>query len=377
MADEVFRQRKPVTREEFQRQAPEPVEAFEAAAPAPVAEQPPAPPTRPVFQQEQPAFQIGNMHNAPAAFKSRLQNTNTGEEDSNFELAESRMKRRPAARAEAAPQLRATGSAKLEDLLEGIKEITTKYERVQLPSLGKFYNGDDGPTDGVIHIRPMTGEEEEILATSRFVKRGTAVNMIFNRCMREGKQYDSANFLSADRTFLLIWLRGISYTPDYDVEVTCPFTDKKFNHTINLDLDVETCPDDYDAQKLQGYLPETGYSYKFRLATGADEQRIQDYREKKSKFDTAVQADDTLLYRTALLVEEIEGLTDKRELQILLRKMPIADVGHLRNVTSEPPFGANTKITITSPFTMEDFEIDLPLEASFFFPRQKKVATQA
>lgn len=273
------------------------------------------------------------------------------------------------------PEMRLTGSTKLEELLQGAKESTHIYEAVTLPSGGKFYDGEDGPADGIIHVRPMTGEEEQILATPRFVKKGTAVNMIFNRCIQEN--YSSENFLSADRTFLLIWLRGISYGPNYDVEVVCPFTDKKFSESVDLNLDVDMCPPDFNSQSLQGTLPRTKYHFTYRLARGNDEQRISEYRDKRSKFDTSTQADDTLLYRTSLLVEEIEGLTNKEELLILLKKLPIEDVSYLRNVTSEPPFGVNTKITLTSPFTLEEFEIDLPLEANFFFPRQRKGLTRA
>ncbi len=272
------------------------------------------------------------------------------------------------------PELRVTGSSKLEDLVEGAKPYTNVYEEVKLPSLGKFYDGEDGPTDGIIHLRLMTGEEEQILATPRFVKKGTAVNMIFNRCIQEN--YASENLLSADRTYLLIYLRGISYSKEYDVEVTCPFTDRRFSETVDLDLHVTTCPVNYGSQNLSGVLPRTKYKFHYRLARGFDEQKIQEYRDRKSKFDSTTFADDTLLYRTTLLIEEIEGLTEKNELLVLLKKLPIEDVAHLRNVTNEPPFGVDTKITIISKFTMEEFEIDLPLEANFFFPRPRREPTQ-
>ena len=322
----------------------------------------------------EPGIAMQGLENAPPAFLERLR-TIQQEDGGDFIKETSKMRSRAQQPQQQPPNMRVTGSSKLEELLEGIKETTHTYEKIQLPSMGKFYDGEDGPTDGVIHIRLMTGEEEQILATSRFIKRGTAINMIFNRCMKE--KYSSERFLAVDRTFLLIWLRGISYSREYDVEVICPFSDKKFAHTIDLDLDVEQCPANFGPENLTGVLPTTGMKFSYRLATGLDEQKIQDYRDKRSKFDTTNQADDTLLYRTAILIEDIEGLTDKNEIQILLKKLPINDVSYLRNLTSEPPFGVDTKITITSPFTMEEFEIDLPLEANFFFPKQRKGQTQA
>lgn len=268
--------------------------------------------------------------------------------------------------------MRATGSNRLEQLIAGIGQHGMVFEPIELPSKGKFYDGEDGPADGVVHLRPMTGEEEEILATPRFVKRGQAINMIFNRCMQEN--YDSANFLTQDRTYMLIYLRGISYTPEYDVEVKDPDTDQSFATTIDLNgLYVDQCPNDFSIENLEDTLPTTGYKFRYRLAIGRDEQAVQDYRERRAKnFDLAGQADDTLLWRTSHLLEEIEGLTDKLEIQMLLKKLPINDVAYLRTVVNEPPFGVDTKVTVTNPYTLNDFEIDLPLEANFFFPRAKR-----
>ena len=272
-------------------------------------------------------------------------------------------------------EMRVTGSGRLEELIAGIgTKGNMVYEPVELPSRSKFY-GEEGPANGVIHLRPMTGEEEEILATPRFVKKGQAINMIFNRCMKEN--YDSAEFLTQDRTYMLIYLRGISYTPSYDVEVRDPDTDQTFATTINLnELYVDYCDPAFGKDNLEDVLPTTEYKFKYRLAVGKDEKEIQDYRERRAKnFDLSNQADDTLLYRTAHLLEEIEGLTDKSEIQTLLRKLPIQDVAYLRTVVNEPPFGVDTKISITNPYTMRDFEIELPLESNFFFPRAKRKNT--
>lgn len=284
-----------------------------------------------------------------------------------------RMQANPSKQGAKQQEMRVTGSGKLEELIAGIGARGSMiYEKVELPSKGKFYDGENGPSDGVIHLRPMTGEEEEILATPRFVKKGQAINMIFNRCMQEN--FDSTNFLTQDRTYMLIYLRGISYTPEYDVEVRDPETDQTFATTINLnDLFVDYCEPGFGVENLSDSLPVTGYKFRYRLAVGRDEQDIQEHRERRAKnFDLSGQADDTLIFRTAHLIEEIEGLTDKREIQTLLKKLPIQDVAYLRTVVNEPPFGVDTKVSITNPYSLRDFEIELPLESNFFFPRAKR-----
>ena len=314
------------------------------------------------FDQPNPESGVQIKGRAPDGFKKML--------------AEKRSGGRNKGSAAKSPEMRVTGSGRLEELIAG---IGTKgglvYEAVQLPSKGKFYDGESGPDNGVVHLRPMTGEEEEILATPRFVKKGQAINMIFNRCMREN--FDSANFLTQDRTYMLIYLRGISYTPDYDVEIRDPESDQTFATTINLsELYVDYCPENFGVENLEDVLPVTGYKFRYRLAVGKDEQEIQQYRDRRAKnFDLSGQADDTLLFRTAHLVEEIEGLSDKNEIQTLLKKLPIQDVAYLRTVVNEPPFGVDTKISITNPYTTRDFEVELPLESNFFFPRAKRNQT--
>lgn len=267
-------------------------------------------------------------------------------------------------------------SSDLQELLAALKSQSATYEEITLPSLGRFYDGTDGPANGKLNIRAMTGEEEQILATPRFVKRGQAINMIFSKCMEEN--FKPENLLSVDRTFLLIYLRGISYGTEYEVEIKDPESDRKFSTVIDLDtLNIDLCPPDYGPD-LVDVLPKSGFSVEYRLSRGRDEMALQEYRDRKIKQTSDNSADDSLIFRTAQLVNSIQGITDKNELQVLLKNLPIQDVSHIRNLISEPPFGIDTKVSIISPISSEEFEVELPLEANFFFPRgRKKEKTQA
>jgi hypothetical protein len=267
-------------------------------------------------------------------------------------------------------------SSDLQELLAALKSQSATYEEITLPSLGRFYDGTDGPANGKLNIRAMTGEEEQILATPRFVKRGQAINMIFSKCMEEN--FKPENLLSVDRTFLLIYLRGISYGTEYEVEIKDPESDRKFSTVIDLDtLNIDLCPPDYGPE-LVDVLPKSGFSVEYRLSRGRDEMALQEYRDRKIKQTSDNSADDSLIFRTAQLVNSIQGITDKNELQVLIKNLPIQDVSHIRNLISEPPFGIDTKVSIISPISSEEFEVELPLEANFFFPRgRKKEKTQA
>jgi hypothetical protein len=336
-------------------------------------------------------FEIGG--NVPPEFRAALQGKNvniakapatetpvvrpkknsSAKEEESFETFEAPPERARSQK-KATPDSQVTktqGSDQLENLLGRLAE-THQWEPFAWPSRGKFYEN----IPEVVGIRAMTGEEEQILATPRFVKRGKAIDMIFRRCIREN--INTEELLSADRTHLLIYLRGISYTPEYDVEIKCPNCTVKFPHVIDLnEIEVESCPDEFGPDNLSGTLPASGFHYGYRLATGQDEQEIQAYRERRVQQWGDQGEDDTLLYRTALLLEEIEGVTMKKELAVLLKKLPIQDVAYLRNEINTPPFGVDTQLPIMCPSCNEDFKIDLPLEANFFFPRKKPERIQA
>jgi hypothetical protein len=260
--------------------------------------------------------------------------------------------------------------------IDEMRPYTETYESITLPSLGKFYNGNDGPTNGMLNIRPMTGAEEKILATPRFVKKGQVVNMIFKNCMME--KYNPEDLLTLDRTYLLIYLRGISYSPDYEVQIRCNDCQTNFNTTINLDtLYNDYCPDDFDQESLVDVLPVTGYKITYRLSTGRDETLISERKERRVRMWGDNADDDTLLFRASLLIEHLENskgeiLSGQGNILSILEKLHIRDVAYIRNLLSNPPFGVDTKISLVCPSCAHEFIAELPLESNFFFPVTKK-----
>lgn len=265
----------------------------------------------------------------------------------------------------------------LGQMLKSLPGEVIEYGEINVPSRGRFYD-DPVLATGVLHVRPMTGAEEEILATSRYVKKNEAVDMIFRRCLQE--KVDTTKLLTIDRNYLLIWLRGISYSTDYEIEVKCTECDHKFKEVVNLnELPVEYCPDDFDINSLSGVLPKTGWKFSYRLSNGHDELSVAQYRERQTRNFGRDRSDDTLTHRTASLlnyIEDLEGraVTNTSDLQILLKRLPVGDGAYLRSVVNDPPFGVNTEIVLVCDNCGADFKMDLPMESGFFFPQYKKKA---
>lgn len=258
----------------------------------------------------------------------------------------------------------------LESVLIKLQKLG-QYEEIQLPSLGKFYQNGEAPADGIIHVRPMTGAEEQILTTPRYVKKGTAMDKIFQQVIQEPIMPEK--LLTIDRTYLLVYLRGISFSHEYDVDVECPSCGVAFQSVVDLNsLELTDCPEDFNESNLQGVMPNSGFKFKYRLSTGRDEQLVTSHREKMIKeFDNSG-PDDTLLYRASILIEEIEGVTGQHAIQTIIARLPINDVAYLRNIINDPPFGMNTKLDFICPACTHEFKVDMPYEANFFFPRRKE-----
>jgi hypothetical protein len=263
-------------------------------------------------------------------------------------------------------------SEQLRDILQRVKQTSAVFEEVLLPSLGKFYDGTDGPVDGVLRIRPMTGDDQQIMASPRLSKNSySMINLLLNRCIKEN-QYKVENLLTIDKYYLMLYLRGISESTIYNVEIRCPTTDKKFEYAINLaQLPIDNCPEDY-GPVLTGKLPVSGLNFTYRLSRGKDDEIIEKHKEYRLQ-NFGGDSDDSVIFSLALLTEELEGLTAKKDIETVIRSLVFQDINYLRNMINEPPFGVDTKIPIISPYSMEEFEVQLPIDVNFFFPRQKKV----
>jgi hypothetical protein len=76
-----------------------------------------------------------------------------------------------------------------------------------------------------------------------------------------------------------------------------------------------------------------------------------------------------MLFRSSLLIDNIEGVTNKTQIQHLLERLPISDMTYIRELLNEPPFGVETKVGMICPHCAHEFETEMPMELGFFFPK--------
>jgi hypothetical protein len=152
------------------------------------------------------------------------------------------------------------------------------------------YTDDDGNTHRTAVLRKMTGREESILADRRFQRNGgKLVTELLHSCLvrlgdlPQNGRATVAGMYSADRNFLLLKLRGITFGDELQATYHCPSCNESVHQLENLnELPLHTQtegepPDDVVVELEDGYVDKDSSVHTaltLRLPTGADEEAV-------------------------------------------------------------------------------------------------------
>lgn len=146
---------------------------------------------------------------------------------------------------------------------------------------------------GVVHrqveMNPLTGREEELLAGSRQRESASLVTVVLSRCIRHigtispVSEEVARNLLIADRQYLLLKLREVTFGDQVRANIFCPWPDcgkrVAINFSIN-DIPIRESEDKGPAYtmtlppEIAGELREEDREITFRLPNGADQAAI-------------------------------------------------------------------------------------------------------
>lgn len=152
------------------------------------------------------------------------------------------------------------------------------------------YTDGDGKLHRTVVLRKMTGKEEAILAERRNQRNGgKLVTELLHSCLvRLGDMPKNGpssidEMYSADRNYMLLKLRTITFGAELPARYTCPTCNETLQVTEDLDelpvrtlLDGES-PEDVAVELEDGYIDKDGSVHKalrLRLPTGADEAAV-------------------------------------------------------------------------------------------------------
>lgn len=244
-------------------------------------------------------------------------------------------------------------------------------ELVELPSHGYLYKNattDSDVLDGKIRIRPMTVKEEKILSTVRLVKSGQALDLVFKNCIKSN--IDTLELLSSDRSFLMLWLRNVSYGNVYKFNLQCPDAgcQKKFETEVDLTAHpVKELEDPSIKEPFEITLPVSKQVVQFRLPRGKDEMEIMKLQNQPKKLN---EADDDIVKRLTSCIIKItrpDGtVVSDKEKKSVVESWIARDSSVLRNKMEDLDCGVEDIKGIVCPYCGNEFDTAIPITENFF-----------
>jgi len=256
-----------------------------------------------------------------------------------------------------------TDKAKVTETKE-VKETVPDINQVdvELPSLGKFYDGR--LPEGKVTIRPIKVSEEKLLAGGG--SRMKLVDKVLERCMLT-KTLPLRDMLISDKFWLMLNLRSISYGGDYMFMLKCNNCSMEFRHSITLPTGLQLKrATDSDKEPFDVKLPIANKTVSLRFLRGVDEEEIERYLKQLPRNATD-EGDPAYVYRLSRFIVKVDG----KELDPL-EKMNFCDglIGQdslaIRRAIAENETGPILTIRTQCPGCKADVETSLPLTNEFF-----------
>ncbi|HEY3079213.1 MAG TPA: hypothetical protein VGM69_04840 [Chloroflexota bacterium] len=152
------------------------------------------------------------------------------------------------------------------------------------------YTDEEGRLHRTAVLRKMTGKEEAILADRRYQRNGgQLVTELLHSCLlRVGELPKNgrgtvAGMYSADRNYLLLKLRSVTFGTELPASYTCPACNEAIQVDEDLDelpvrlLPEDESPEDVVVELRDGYAERDGQVHTamtLRLPTGVDEEAV-------------------------------------------------------------------------------------------------------
>lgn len=228
-------------------------------------------------------------------------------------------------------------------------------------------------------VRALTGAEGNLLGDKRNRKTGLPIDKILDKCWistADPGPYTFTNdriswndVLIGDRFYALFQIRIISFGPSYEFSVRCgdPDCGKKFSWELSLeDLKTRVLSEADRAAFADGnQLVEViaGMEVTFHLSLGRHEKTLAKVRERNP--------DQIVTESLRHKIDHIDGVKDE-DIGKHLQEMPFGQLQALASVLGEHTCGIETGIAVECPHCLEEQELELPFDTTFFLPKTPK-----
>ena len=251
-----------------------------------------------------------------------------------------------------------------------VKTFDFPTQIISLPSEGKCYPASNPLSKGTLEIKYMTAKEEDILSSQNLIKKGIVLDKLFESVIVQ-PDVNADDLVIGDKNAVFLATRILGYGPEYDVEVTDPFTGEKQKVTIDLSA-IETKDIDFNLlnedNRYEFELPTSKTKITFKLLTHKDEKditaEIQALERLAKNKDTASDVSTRLKY----MITSVNGDTDRGNITKFTKNMLSRDTRTIREYIKSISPDLNLKYDFTSEITGETEALDIPFGISFFYP---------
>ncbi len=285
---------------------------------------------------------------------------------------------------------------------EGYVPLTEGVSEQGVFQLVGGYLDSDGVVHKEVHLRAMSGHEEDLLSNDSvpFFQRMTGI--LSQCCIRIGTIEDRGQIIKAirglpagSRQHLLICLRRASHwrtTKDYyDMKVECPKCEKDSDFKVNLGtLDTYEMPD-ATKRVFEGELPDAKIEYVWKITSFEQDEILSAITQSETAHHELLTwsilirlvslGGDKVEVKPSEVVDQTTGQLLKTfpkrilEMRQKIKNLTTDDRQFFRDEFMEHEPGVETDIDFKCPKCKKEFVGRLDLgQRSFFFPsgRQKR-----
>lgn len=241
----------------------------------------------------------------------------------------------------------------------GQMDFNLPHDVISLPSKGVFYK----PRKESLKVGYLTALDENMLMSPNVFKDGLAYNLLKSKIYEPG--FDVNQLLAVDVQAILIFLRNTSFGNDYQLQLTDPKTNTKFDLVYNLEeLDfIETKHEPNSEGLFTYHTPISNKTLKVRLLNLGDQKELESLNEQYPKGMIA----PIVTKKLEKQIVEIEGNRDKGEIGRFVNSLPIKESKMLQKFIIECEPSINLKKSVYAP-SGEKVDFELAFGVEFFRP---------
>lgn len=238
---------------------------------------------------------------------------------------------------------------------------TISYDVVELPSRGIHYANKKKS----VRVSYLTAADENILSSPNLIaSSGVVAELIKRKVLDKDLPYDE--IVEEDKQAILIFLRNTAFGTEYNMTLTDPKTNEKFETVVDLsilkikDFDlVEDANGEYTYFLKKSNLPIT-----FKFVTKKQEDELQKMSESWNGNGVV----PLVTKRLEMMIKSINGNRGMMEIHNFIEnKMPFTDSQDFKKFIAKNKPGVDLTQEVTTP-SKEVIHVQVGFGVEFFRP---------